>query len=263
MTAGDIAGNQVGGSLTASVDTVAPVITINNFAGDNRLNIQEATQAQTLSGTAVGAEAGQKVTIILNGKTYTATVDASGNWTTSIPATDLKALSNGDTTISVSVADKAGNGASLQETISVDSDPKFAPLLSVNVFAGNDVLDAGERQNPQTVTGKALYVEAGQVVTVTIGGSSYTGTVKADGTWSVNIPAGALSGLNNGSYTLDVKVSDLSGNSAQASHDFTVNTTASALTVSPLTGATWLTQLKSLQGWWLTEPPSIFRLVGR
>ena len=236
VTAGDIAGNQVGGSLTASVDTVAPVITINNFAGDNRLNIQEATQAQTLSGTAVGAEAGQKVTIILNGKTYTATVDASGNWTTSIPATDLKALSNGDTTISVSVADKAGNGASLQETISVDSDPKFAPLLSVNVFAGNDVLDAGERQNPQTVTGKALYVEAGQVVTVTIGGSSYTGTVKADGTWSVNIPAGALSGLNNGSYTLDVKVSDLSGNSAQASHDFTVNTTASALTVSPLTG---------------------------
>lgn len=60
VTAGDIAGNQVGGSLTASVDTVAPVITINNFAGDNRLNIQEATQAQTLSGTAVGAEAGQK-----------------------------------------------------------------------------------------------------------------------------------------------------------------------------------------------------------
>lgn len=236
VTAGDIAGNQIGASLTASVDTVAPVITINNFAGDNRLNIQEATQAQTLSGTAVGAEAGQKVTITLNGKTYTATVDASGNWTTSIPSADLKALSNGDTTISVSVTDKAGNGASLQETILVDSDPKFAPLLSVNVFAGNDVLDGTERQNLQTVTGKALYVEAGQVVTVTIGGSSYTGTVNADGSWSVNIPAGVLSNLNNGSYTLDVKVSDLSGNSAQASHDFTVNTTVSALTVSPLTG---------------------------
>ncbi len=236
VTAGDIAGNQVGGSLTASVDTVAPVITINNFAGDNRLNIQEATQAQTLSGTAVGAEAGQTVTITLNGKPYTATVDSSGNWTTSIPSADLKALSNGDTTISVSVADNAGNGASLQQTISIAADPNLAPLLSVNVFAGNDVLDGTERQNMQTVTGKALYVEAGQVVTVTIGGSSYTGTVKADGTWSVNIPAGALSSLNNGSYTLDVKVSDLSGNSAQASHDFTVNTTASALTVSPLTG---------------------------
>ncbi|STQ80928.1 Uncharacterised protein [Hafnia alvei] len=35
---------------------------------------------------------------------------------------------------------------------------------------------------------------------------------------------------------MTLKWSDLSGNSAQASHDFTVNTTASALTVSPLTG---------------------------
>lgn len=236
VTAGDIAGNQVSGSLSASVDTVAPVLTVNPFSGDNRLNIQEATQAQTLSGTAVGAEVGQKVSITLNGKTYTATVDASGNWTTSIPSADLKALSNGDTTISVSVTDKAGNGASLQQTISIDSDPNYAPLLSVNVFAGNDVLDGTERQNLQTVTGKAVNVEAGQVVTVTIGGSSYTGTVNAGGNWSVNIPAGALSGLNNGSYTLDVKVSDLSGNSAQASHGFTVNTSASALTVSPLTG---------------------------
>lgn len=236
VTAGDIAGNQVSGSLSASVDTVAPVLTVNPFSGDNRLNIQEATQAQTLSGTAVGAEVGQKVSIALNGKTYTATVDASGNWTTSIPSADLKALSNGDTTISVSVTDKAGNGASLQQTISIDSDPNYAPLLSVNVFAGNDVLDGTERQNLQTVTGKAVNVEAGQVVTVTIGGSSYTGTVNAGGNWSVNIPAGALSGLNNGSYTLDVKVSDLSGNSAQASHGFTVNTSASALTVSPLTG---------------------------
>lgn len=236
VTAGDIAGNQVSGSLSASVDTVAPVLTVNTFSGDNRLNIQEATQAQTLSGTAVGAEVGQKVSITLNGKSYTATVDASGNWTTSIPSADLKALSNGDTTISVSVTDKAGNGASLQQTISIDSDPNYAPLLSVNVFAGNDVLDGTERQNLQTVTGKAVNVEAGQVVTVTIGGSSYTGTVNAGGNWSVNIPAGALSGLNNGSYTLDVKVSDLSGNSAQASHGFTVNTSASALTVSPLTG---------------------------
>lgn len=236
VTAGDIAGNQVSGSLSASVDTVAPVLTVNPFSGDNRLNIQEATQAQTLSGTAVGAEVGQKVSITLNGKTYTATVDASGNWTTSIPSADLKALSNGDTTISMSVTDKAGNGASLQQTISIDSDPNYAPLLSVNVFAGNDVLDGTERQNLQTVTGKAVNVEVGQVVTVTIGGSSYTGTVKAGGSWSVNIPAGALSGLNNGSYTLDVKVSDLSGNSAQASHGFTVNTSASALTVSPLTG---------------------------
>lgn len=184
----------------------------------------------------MGAEVGQKVSITLNGKTYTATVDASGNWTTSIPSADLKALSNGDTTISVSVTDKAGNGASLQQTISIDSDPNYAPLLSVNVFAGNDVLDGTERQNLQTVTGKAVNVEVGQVVTVTVGGSSYTGTVKAGGSWSVNIPAGALSGLNNGSYTLDVKVSDLSGNSAQASHGFTVNTSASALTVSPLTG---------------------------
>ena len=236
VTVGDIAGNQANVSVVASVDTVSPVLTIDPFTGDNRLNIQEAKTAETLSGTAVGAEQGQTVTVTLNGKMYTTQVNGSGNWSVSIPASDLQALHNGTATINVSVADKAGNSASLQQNITVDSDPNNAPLLSVNVFAGNDVVDSGEQQHPQTLTGKTVNVEQGQTVTVTLGAGSYSGTVNADGSWSVTIPQSALNGLNDGSYTLTVKVSDLSGNSVQTTHNFSVDTAASVVTVSPITG---------------------------
>lgn len=49
-----------------------------------------------LSGTTSNVEASQTVTITFGGKGYTATVDADGKWTTTVPSADLAGLKDGD-----------------------------------------------------------------------------------------------------------------------------------------------------------------------
>ncbi|MEW5020362.1 Ig-like domain-containing protein, partial [Enterobacter hormaechei subsp. xiangfangensis] len=69
-----------------------------------------------ISGTST-AEAGQTVTVSLNGKDYTTTVSANGSWTLNVPAADLAGLSDGSVTVTASVSDKAGNPASADHNL--------------------------------------------------------------------------------------------------------------------------------------------------
>ncbi|VFS41070.1 type 1 secretion target domain-containng protein [Enterobacter cancerogenus] len=71
---------------------------INTLAADDILNAAEAKSDLTVSGTST-AEAGQTVTVSLNGKDYTAKVGADGTWTLDVPAADVGALSNGSVTV--------------------------------------------------------------------------------------------------------------------------------------------------------------------
>jgi hypothetical protein len=80
------------------VDATAPTVTINTIAGDDILNAAEAKSDLTVSGTST-AEAGQTVTVSLNGKDYTATVSADGSWTLNVPAADVAALGDGSVTV--------------------------------------------------------------------------------------------------------------------------------------------------------------------
>ena len=74
-----------------------------------------------LSGTSSNVEAGQTVTIIFAGKTYTTTVDANGDWTWTVPAADLSGLKDGDASVQVSVTNVNGNVASSAQAFSVDT----------------------------------------------------------------------------------------------------------------------------------------------
>ncbi|MFP3335299.1 hypothetical protein SB761_31870, partial [Pseudomonas sp. SIMBA_064] len=69
------------------------------------------------------------------------------------------------------------------------------PAITLNAFAGDDVLDNAEKSSDQILSGTTSNVEAGQIVTVTLGGQTYNAAVGADGSWSVTIPAAALAGL--------------------------------------------------------------------
>ena len=44
------------------------------------------------TGTASGLAAGAVVTVMLNGKAYSATVDTNGQWTTTVPASEVGQL---------------------------------------------------------------------------------------------------------------------------------------------------------------------------
>ncbi len=58
------------------VDTVAPTPTINTVAGDDKINITELGQALVISGGTTNGTTGDKVSVVLNGKTYTTQLDA-------------------------------------------------------------------------------------------------------------------------------------------------------------------------------------------
>ena len=58
------------GSQTIGVDSVAPTLSVDTLAQDNIINAAEHSQPLTLTGKTT-AEAGQIVTVTLNGKTTT------------------------------------------------------------------------------------------------------------------------------------------------------------------------------------------------
>ncbi|MHA0967423.1 hypothetical protein, partial [Enterobacter ludwigii] len=63
----NVNGNSASAGREYSVDTTAPSVTINTLAADDILNATEAKADLTVSGTST-AEAGQTVTVSLNGK---------------------------------------------------------------------------------------------------------------------------------------------------------------------------------------------------
>nr|WP_250187399.1 Ig-like domain-containing protein [Escherichia coli] len=83
-----------------------------------------------------------------------------------------------------SVSTINGNTASATHAYSVDA---TAPTLTINTIATDDILNAAEVGNPLTISGSST-AEAGQTVTVTLNGVTYSGTVQADGSWSVSVP---------------------------------------------------------------------------
>ncbi|WP_312826254.1 Ig-like domain-containing protein, partial [Escherichia coli] len=71
----NVNGNSADASCVVIVDTQPPAITLDNLTDDNIINAAEAQQDLVLSGSTT-AEAGQTVTVTLNGKSYQTTVQA-------------------------------------------------------------------------------------------------------------------------------------------------------------------------------------------
>ncbi|MFP7492860.1 Ig-like domain-containing protein [Terribacillus saccharophilus] len=145
----------------------------------------------TLSGT---AEANSRINISLpDGSTATATTDANGNWSATIPAQ----RSGG--TISATATDAAGNRSSAG-TVTVtnsDTEPPAAPVIDpVN-------------SNDTTISGTA---EAGTSITLTLGdGSTVEAVTDEAGNWSAEIPAQAADS------TITAVATDEAGNDSETS----------------------------------------------
>ncbi|ELP5714136.1 Ig-like domain-containing protein [Enterobacter asburiae] len=215
----DAAGNTVSGSQTIGVDTTAPTLSVDTLAQDNIINAAEHNQPLTLTGK-TNAEAGQIVTVTLNGKNYNATVGSDGTWSVTLAASDVQALNEGNHTLTVNVSDKAGNGSSVTADFTVDT---AAPVVTIHTVAGDDILNISEQGQAHIISGQASGATAGDVVTVTLGGQTFTGVVLADGSWSVGVPASVLGALGEGNHTLSVSVTDAAGNTGSATHGITLS----------------------------------------
>ncbi len=70
-----------------------------------------------------------------------------------------------------------GNSVSNTANLLVDT---ALPTVTINTVAGDNVINAAEVAAGQTLSGRVTNAEAGNTVTVTIGGNSYNATVQSD-----------------------------------------------------------------------------------
>ncbi|WP_203453338.1 Ig-like domain-containing protein [Enterobacter hormaechei] len=239
----DAAGNTVSGSQTIGVDTASPVISVDTIAQDNIINAAEHNQPLTLTGK-TDAEAGQIVTVTLNGKNHTATVGSDGSWSVTLPASEVQALANGEHTLTVHVSDKAGNGSSTTADFTVDT---AAPVVTINTVAGDDILNTSEQGQAQIISGQANGAAEGDIVTVTVGGKTFTGAVQADGSWSVGVPASVIGALGEGSHSISVSVTDAAGNTGSATHGITLSGNPPEFTLDPISQDNVLNAQEAMQ----------------
>lgn len=80
-----VSGTNTAGTTTSithpvTVDLATVAITINTLSTDDVINAAEKGSDLQLSGTTSGVEAGQTITVIFGGKSYTTTVAAGGTW---------------------------------------------------------------------------------------------------------------------------------------------------------------------------------------
>ncbi|MBF1982260.1 Ig-like domain-containing protein, partial [Enterobacter hormaechei] len=229
----DAAGNTGSGTHNVTVDTGLPSVSFNAISDDNVLNAVEKGQDLRVSGTSANLAEGTVVAVTLNGKNYTATTAADGTWSLTVPAADLAGLGEANYTLSASATNGVGNSVSNTANLLVDT---ALPTVTINTIAGDNVINAAEVAAGQTLSGKVANAEAGNTVTVTIGGNTYTATVQSDLTWSVNVPESVLTALGNGDLTVSATVTNGHGNTGTGERDITIDASLPGLRVNTVAG---------------------------
>ena len=216
-SASDDAGNTTTTSDTGTLDTSAPALTL-----DAQVTVSDTTP--TISGT-TDLPAGSTVTLFVtdsagNTQTFTALVDASGNFSADVPAP----LAEGDYSVTATATDSNGNSASVTDNNGIVD--TVAPVISLDTLGSNN-------DTTPTISG-TTDLAAGESVTLSITDNvgntqTVTATVDANGNFTVNVPAA----LAEGDYTVTATATDDAGNSASANATGTIDTTAPTLTLDP------------------------------
>jgi hypothetical protein len=218
-TASDLAGNALAsttlpGNVISNVkaiviDNVAPVAAlINAVATDDVIGGPERTAGVVVSGT---NEAGATVTV--NGS---AAMVSGATWSFALDAAAINALGQGSKSLTVVSTDAAGNASTATKTISIDT----VTAVTIDLVAGNDVINATERTAGVTLTGTN---EAGASVTVDGAQATVSGT-----TWSYALSASAIDAFGQGSKTFSVLGTDGAGNTATVTKTIRVSTLGQA-----------------------------------
>ena len=195
-------------SVALTHDTVIPEIFVAVVSGDDRINATEDDSDITISGTTVGVEDGQTVTIDLNAQSYTGAV-ASGAWSVVVPAADLQLLPLLDT-LTADVDDLAGNPA-LTATRTITHDTA-APVVTIT---------SAPIANAANSTGYTAGGTCGAgdlAVTVSISGAtpaSVDALCNGDSQWFADFDVSAVAdGVN--AIVINAQQSDAAGNTGSA-----------------------------------------------
>ncbi|MFA5489665.1 MAG: Ig-like domain-containing protein [Candidimonas sp.] len=233
VTATDAAGNRVTATANKAlaVDRVAEAsITIDAVAGDDILNDDESSAlATTVTGRVGGdVKAGDTVTLMVNGKAFTGevTVGAGGVLVYSIDVATSDLLALPAIEASVTATDAAGNRAMAVASKTLAVDRVAEAVIGIDVVAEDDVLNDAESSALTTTVNGTVGgdVKAGDTVTLTVNGKTFTGEVMAGAAdaliYSIDVATSDL--LASPFIEASVTATDAAGNRATATADRTL-----------------------------------------
>ncbi|TOD83327.1 Ig-like domain-containing protein, partial [Vibrio parahaemolyticus] len=162
------------------------------------------------------------ITLTLNNVEYTVKANSDGQWTFTPPDD----LNDGLYSYAYKVTDAAGNVSDTATgSFTVNTQ---APALSYNLDTAHDSNIVGDNitnDKNQTLTGK-INLDLKETVVVTVNGVVHHPTIDDQGNWTLN-----LSELNDGSYTINVTVTSISGVTTSGTTDLVIDTSIEAPTV--------------------------------
>ncbi|MGN5107641.1 beta strand repeat-containing protein [Aeromonas hydrophila] len=204
-----------------------------NITDDDVINATEAQQDIPVSGTVSGEfKAGDIVTLTVNGKTFTSPVAADGRFTILVAGSELAADSDRTIEASVTSTNAAGNSATATDSegygVDISTPADLAIRLDANI-TDDDVINATEAQQDIPVSGTVSgEFKAGDIVTLTVNGKTFTGPVAADGGFTILVAGSELAADSDRTIEASVTSTNAAGNSATAtdSEGYGVDTTA-------------------------------------
>ncbi|MBI1920478.1 MAG: Ig-like domain-containing protein, partial [Geobacter sp.] len=210
----DAAGNwSVVENITLNVTDVdeiapaAPGVALTNDSGSS--NSDHITNVGTLSLSSIEA-----------GATVEYSTDSGAHWSSSFTAVE------GANSVQVRQTDVAGNvSGSSTLSFTLDTAAPVAPTVALNSITSDNILNIAEAGGNVAVTGTVSgEFQAGDTVTLTAGGGTYSGLANADGSFSISVAGSDLAG--GGSVTASVVTHDAAGNISPASALVTQNYTS-------------------------------------
>ena len=200
-------------SVRGIVDSIAPVITVDTLLTNDNTPSLTGTVDDPLT----------VISVAVDGNTYDATNNGDGTWTLADNIIS-PALVDGTYDVSVIATDAAFNVGtdSTTDELTIDT---IAPVITVDTLVTNDNTPAliGTVDDPASV------------ISVTIGGNTYSATNNGDGTWTLadDIISPALS---DGTYDVAVTATDSASNvgTDSTTNELTIDTIAPVVTVDPL-----------------------------
>ena len=199
------------------VTAPAPTVTLtSNITADDVINAAEAGGTVAVTGTVGGDAAdGDTVTLTVNGTTYTGTVSGGafsinvagrGRWrpTRTSPSRLRSAKTD--------AAGNVGTGADT-ESYTVDVTAPAPTVTLTSSITADDVINAAEAGGTVAITGTVGGDAAvGDTVTLTVNGVTYTGTVVAGNTFSINVAGADLAADADVTIDASITKTDAAGN---------------------------------------------------
>ena len=200
------------GNVSTLTEQVAVDTIVRNFAGapviagDDIMNAAERAAGLTLTGTSEPFST--LVLHLANGSEVTASVGADGLWSATFPASSLP-TGEGNTTVTVTATDHAGNTASYTDSFHYDTVMPNDPWITNDAGTGNLISGVASAVSPDTLTYHAVAATGAAIDLDTT--AQFDAGVDVDGT---NVPshwAFFTNPVADGSY-LVINDADAAGN---------------------------------------------------